>query len=73
MINDPIVEEVRKARQELFDQCGNDLHRYFEFIRESEKKHGDRLIRSVEELRALGRASAAITEISVRSACPPSR
>ena len=37
MINDPIVEEVRKARQELFDQCGNDLHRYFEFIRESEK------------------------------------
>ena len=49
MINDPIVEEVRKARRELFEQCGNDLGRFFEFIRQSEAEHGDRLITSIKK------------------------
>jgi hypothetical protein len=71
MINDPIVEEVQRVRSEMFEKCGNDLHRYFEFIRESEKQHGHRLIRSVEELRAR-RKSAAATESGASSNSPPS-
>ena len=72
MILDPIVEEVRKARRDLFEECGNDLGRFFEFLRESEKKHGDRLIRSVEELRTR-RKSTAAAETDLSSASPPSR
>ncbi len=49
MINDPIVEEVRKVRQELFEQCGCDLERFMDFIRKSQAKHGDRLITSLAE------------------------
>jgi len=49
MINDPIVEEVRKVRQELFERCGCDLERFMEFIRKSQAKHGDRLITSLKK------------------------
>jgi len=51
MVNDPIVEEVRKVRQELFEQCGCDLERFMEFIRQSQTKHGDRLITSLKDRR----------------------
>jgi len=30
MWNDPIVEEVRKNRQEIFAECDYDLHKLFE-------------------------------------------
>ena len=30
MWNDPIVEEVRKKRQEIFAECDYDLHKLFE-------------------------------------------
>jgi hypothetical protein len=33
----PAVEAVRKARRELLRQCGFDMHRYAEFLREKEK------------------------------------
>lgn len=49
MTSDPIVEEVRKVRQELFEQCGCDLERFMEFIRKSQAKHGDRLITSLKK------------------------
>ena len=49
MINDPIVEEVRKVRQGLFEKCGNDLGRFFEFIRKSQAQHSDRLVTSVKK------------------------
>ena len=71
MINDPIVEEVRRVRQELFERCGCDLDRYMEFIRKAESQHGDRLVTSLEELRAR-RDSAAEAENKVSSANPPS-
>ncbi len=48
MINDPIVEEVHKVRRELFEKCDNDLSKFFEFIRQSQAKHGDRLITSLK-------------------------
>jgi len=56
MINDPIVEEVRKVREELFEKCGNDLGRFMEFIRKSQSQHGDRLITSLKDLAARKRA-----------------
>jgi hypothetical protein len=49
MINDPIVEEVHQVRQEIFEECGNDLGRFFEFIRKSQAQHGDRRITSLEK------------------------
>ena len=49
MVDDPIVEEVRKVRQELFEQCGCDLERFMEFIRQSQANHGGRVITSLQE------------------------
>ena len=36
-IDDPIVAEVRKARAELFAECGQDLHKLFARIRRQEQ------------------------------------
>jgi len=58
MTNDPIVDEVRKVRQELFEQCGCDLERFMEFIRQSQTKHSDRLITSLKQRRASKPAKA---------------
>jgi hypothetical protein len=68
MINDPIVEEVRKVRHDLFEQCGCDLAHFMEFLRASQAQHGDRLITSLEELDSRGRLfrgrKAELTEAS---------
>lgn len=39
MMKDPIVEEMRNAGRKMQEECGNDLHKYFQMIRESEKRH----------------------------------
>ncbi len=53
---DPIVEEVRAAREALFREAGFDLKRLNERLMESQKRHGNRLVdkeslekRSIEE------------------------
>jgi hypothetical protein len=38
MFEDPIVEEVRRFRQEHAAKYGNDIHRIFEALREQQKK-----------------------------------
>lgn len=38
MWRDPIVEEVRKNREEIFARFGNDLDRYIKFLQQSGKK-----------------------------------
>jgi hypothetical protein len=38
MWNDPIVEEVRKARREIANECGNDIHKLAKMIRKKEKE-----------------------------------
>jgi len=38
MYRDPVVEEVRKARREIVEQAGNDLHRLCEMLRAREGK-----------------------------------
>ncbi len=51
MINDPIVAEVRRAREKLFAECGNDLGRLFERLRETEGRYRDRLVTKDELMR----------------------
>lgn len=60
MINDPIVAEVREAREKLFDECGRDLGRLFERLRETEDRYRDRLVTKDELLRR--RAAETATE-----------
>jgi hypothetical protein len=38
MWNDPIVDEVRKARRKIANECGNDIHKLAKMIREKEKE-----------------------------------
>ncbi len=52
-MNDPVVEEVREIRRKIFEECGNDLHRYFERLREKEKNSTNPKITSPEELKKL--------------------
>ena len=52
MNRDPIVEEVRRIREQLWDECGGDLHRFMERIRSAEAEHPDRVV-TTESLRAL--------------------
>lgn len=44
MIEDPIVEEVRRYRKEHAAKYGNDIHRICEALRKAEKKHPERLV-----------------------------
>lgn len=39
MHNDPIVEETRLARAEIVHDCGEDVHTFFEYLRERERKN----------------------------------
>ena len=43
MRNDPIVEEVRKARQEYAKRFNYDLHAMAEDLKQKERRHRDRL------------------------------
>jgi hypothetical protein len=38
MKDDPIVEEVRKARQKIFEEAGGTVKSYFEMLRREEAK-----------------------------------
>ncbi len=41
--NDPLIDEVRQRRRELFASCGNDLNKLAEAIRQIEAEHPERL------------------------------
>ena len=44
MIDDPIVAEVRKVRDELAKKFDYDIDKIFADLREKQKKHADRLV-----------------------------
>ncbi|MDR4506966.1 MAG: hypothetical protein MRJ65_01800 [Candidatus Brocadiaceae bacterium] len=44
MKNDPIVEEIRKTRQKIFDNCNQDLSEYINWLKEEEKQDADKII-----------------------------
>lgn len=49
MNKDPIVEEVREARQKIFEKCGQDLDRLLDWLKGEEKQDSGRIV-SFEEL-----------------------
>jgi hypothetical protein len=38
-MKDPIVEEVRKARQDIFKSCGYDLNKYYQHLLAYQDRH----------------------------------
>jgi hypothetical protein len=38
------IEEVRAARQEIFEQCDNDLKKLVEYYMQCQEEHPERLI-----------------------------
>jgi len=44
MRKDRIVEEVRKAGEDLAHEAGYDVHAFFNLLREREKRHAERLV-----------------------------
>ena len=44
MKNDPIVEEIRKTRQKIFEDCKGDLNKYLDWLKEFEGQDQDRLV-----------------------------
>ena len=51
MKNDPIVDEVRRVRAELFDLCENDLDKLLYSYQQAEEKDQKRVV-SLNALRA---------------------
>lgn len=49
-MNDPIVEEVRRVREQLLAECGGDFHAYMERLRESQEQDRDRLVTKKMEI-----------------------
>ena len=48
MWRDPIVEEIRKAGEELARRANYDLHTFFENLRKNEKKRNARVVSRVK-------------------------
>jgi hypothetical protein len=38
MIDDPVVEETHRVRSEIAAEFGGDVHKFFEYLRERERK-----------------------------------
>ncbi len=51
MWKDPVVEEVREARQKILERFGGDLAKYCEHLRQEQAEHPERYV-SKEELDA---------------------
>ena len=58
MQNDPIVNEVRTARQKLLADHGGTLETLVEFLRQREQEHPERVL-SPDELRTRREAAEA--------------
>ncbi len=41
--DDPLVERVRSARRKIATECGNDVHRIFEWAKKIEAEHRARV------------------------------
>lgn len=61
MRNDPIVEEVHRIREKMWDACGGDLDRLIRSLRASERLHPERIItrKDVEKIRQKSNATRA--------------
>ena len=57
MWKDPVVEEVREARQKILERFGGDLAKYCEHLRQVQAEHPERYV-SKEELDAQRKAKS---------------
>lgn len=53
MIDDPIVEEVRRTRARLLAECDGDLDKLMDRLRQRESEEECYFVNSPEELKAL--------------------
>ena len=44
MWQDPIVEETRESRHQIVEECGEDIHRFFEYLRARERQHAEDVV-----------------------------
>ena len=60
MNRDPIVEEVHRVREQMWEECGGNMDRLIEFLRAGEAQHRDRIIskEELDQLRSKNRSSA---------------
>ena len=56
MIDDPIVEEVYRARQKILEECNGDLRQWIERLKAAEAQHPDRVV-TLETVRKKRRRS----------------
>jgi len=49
VLNDPIVQEVRKAGEELAKQANYDLHAFFQNLRNNEKKRDYKVVSRLKQ------------------------
>ena len=45
MYKDPVVEELRQNAAKLVEECGHDLHKMAERLRQEQSRHAHRVIR----------------------------
>ena len=48
MLKDPIVNETRKAGEQLAREANYDLHTFFENMRDNEKKRKDKVVSKIK-------------------------
>ena len=51
--DDPIVEDVRDAREKLFKKFDFDLKKFLKHIREEDKKHPESIARDIKPINKL--------------------
>ena len=59
MWRDPIVQDVRKAGEELAKQANYDLHTFFQNLRNNEKKRKHKVVSRLKKQTTFSRASNA--------------
>lgn len=42
--DDPVVERVREARRRIVERCGNDAHLLYEWLKQFEAQHRERVV-----------------------------
>ena len=58
MTNDPIVEEVHRARERLLEKCDGDLDKLMDSLQKRESEERGPVIKNVRELKTHARALA---------------
>ena len=51
MIDDPIVEEIHRIRDQMLAECGGDFDKYMDRIREAQEQDRARLVTKEDVLR----------------------